>query len=180
MALTTGTFAANPANSGAQSAPAMVRAASGNTVLQLTTTAAANTTDVVCDFTPPTRLTSAKGITITGIQVLYGYQTTALTSIGTLATNKITYPATGAAAAATVASIGGALTNTPGTSHSTPGATTTAGQCYSENVSFGTPYAHVTDLTRLNWQNTFVQSAASATVMQVCGTIVYYSNINSL
>ena len=180
MALTTGTFAANPATSGALSAPAMARAASGNSVLQLTTTAAANTTDVVCEFNVPSRLTSAKGITINDIVYAFGYQTTALTSIGTAAVNSITYSAPGGAAAGTVAAVGGALTVTAGTSHGTPGATTTGGQCYVEKLAFGTPYAVITDNTRLAWQNTFVQSAASATVMQICGTWVHYSNINSL
>lgn len=180
IALTTGTYAANPANCGGASAPGVCRAASGNPVLQLTTTAAANTTDMVCDITPPSRLTAGKGVTITAVDYLFGYQTTALTSIGTAVPNSVTYGAAGAAAQGTVASIGGALTVTAGTSHGTPGATTTGGQCYHESISFGTPYAVVVDSTRLTLQNTFVQSAAAATVLQICGAIVKYSNINGL
>ncbi len=175
MALTTGTFAANPATSGALSAPSMVRAASGNSVLQLTTTAAANVTDIVCDFTPPSRLTAGQGIIINGINVLYGYQTTAPTSIGTVAPVSVTYPAPGGAAAGTVAAIGGALTVTPGTDHATPGAVTTTGQCYNEGIVFGTPYAVEVDNTRLSWQVLINQTAASATVAQVCGTVVHYT-----
>ena len=174
MALTTGVFAANPANSGALTAPALVRAASSNSVLQLVTTGAANTTDVVCDFTPPSRLTSGKGITINSIGYLFGYQTTALTSIGTAAVNSITYAAPGSAAG-TVAAAGGSLTPVGGINHGTPPVVTTTGQCYNEGLTFGTPYAVVTDRVRLVWQNTFVQSAASATTMQICGTMVYYT-----
>lgn len=175
MELTVGTFAANPATSGGLSAPSLVIAATGNTVLQLTTTAAANTTTINCDFTPPSRLTAGKGITINNIDYLFGYQTTALTSIGTAGVNSITYGAAGAAAAGTVAAAGGAITVTAGTNHGTPGSVTTSGQCYNERLAFGTPIVVETDNQRFTWQNTFVQSAAAATVMQLCGTVVHYT-----
>jgi hypothetical protein len=78
FALTTGTLAANsPTTSGGASQPQMVRAAASNPVMQLTTTAAANTTEVTCDVTPPSRLTAGKGVTITAIDYLFGFQTTA-------------------------------------------------------------------------------------------------------
>lgn len=178
IALTTGTYAANPANCGGQSAPAICRAASGNPVLQLTTTGAANTTDLVCDITPPTRLTANKGITINTVDYMFGYQTTALTSIGTAALDTVTYGAAGGAAQGTVGTFGGSITVTAGTSHGTPGAVTTTGQCYHESLALGTPYAHTTDNTRLTLQNTFVQSGAAATVLQVCGAIVRYTISN--
>jgi hypothetical protein len=175
MQLSVGTFAANPATSGALSAPSMVRAAAGNTVLQLTTTAAANTTIVTCDFTPPSRLLAGAGIVINNIEVLFGYQTTALTSIGTLTPTSVTYPAPGGAAAGTVAAAGGILTVTPGTDHATPGAVTTTGQMYNELIAFGTPVQVVTDRTRYTWANSFVQTAAAATILQIGGTIVHYT-----
>jgi hypothetical protein len=181
LTLTTGTWAANVgAGTGAAALASVIKAQTGNAVLQGTTSAAANTFDMTCDFTPPSRLTANKGITILDISYLFGYQTTALTSIGTAATNSITYGAAGAAAAGTVASIGGSLTVTAGTNHGTPGATTTSGSCFNEKLAFGTPYAVTTDLTRLAVTNTFVQSAASSTIFQVCGVVVHYSNINSL
>ncbi len=181
MTLTTGTWAANVLQgTGAAAIPAQVKAATGNNVLQGTTTAAANTFDVTCDFTPPSRLTSGKGITINDITYLFGYQTTALTSIGTAGVNSVTYGAAGAAAQGVVAAAGGALTVTAGTNHGTPGALVASGACFNEKLAFGTPIPVITDLTRYTWQNTFVQSAASSTILQICGTIVHYSNVNAL
>lgn len=181
LTLTTGTWAANVgAGTGAAALPGLVRAAAGNHVLQGTTSAAANTFVMDCDITPPTRVTALKGVTITAVDYLFGYQTTALTSIGTAATSSVTYGAAGAAAAGTVAAIGGALTVTPGTDHVTPGAVTTTGQCYHEKLAFGTPYAVVVDNTRLTLESSFLQSAAASTIMQVCGAVVYFSNINAL
>jgi hypothetical protein len=178
FALTTGTLAANsPATSGGASQPQMVRAAASNPVMQLTTTAAANTTEVTCDITPPSRLTAGKGVTINAVDYLFGYQTTALTTIGTATLNTVTYPAAGGSAAGTVATnAGGTLTVTAGTSHSSPGSTTTTGQCFNEKLTLGTPLSINTDSTRVSWTNTFAQSASAATVLQVCGSIVYYTN----
>ena len=156
--------------------PGIVRAAAGNHVLQISTTAAANTTQLDCDISPPSRLTTGKGVTITGAQVYYGYQTTALTTITGPVVNTVTLPATGAAAAGTVASAGGSLTVTNGTSHSTPGAVTTTGQCYSENVLFGTPVTINSSTVRLTLEEQFAQSAAAATVLQICGVAVFYNN----
>ena len=176
MTLTVGVFAANPATSGALSAPSMVRTAVGNTVQQVTTTAAANTTVVTCDMTPPSRLLAGAGIEIFQVKYTFGYQTTALTSIGAWAPNSVTYPAVaGNPNTTAVAAIGGALTVTAGDDHVTPGGVTAAGELYNELVEFGTPYAVEVDHVRLMWENSFVQTAASASVVQVGPTFVYYT-----
>lgn len=175
LTLTTGTWAANSgAGTSIGVTPLVMKAQTGNSVLQGTTTAAANTFDVTCDITPGTRLTAGKGITITKVTYLLGWQTTAPTSTGTATLNSITYAAPGSTAQGTVAAIGGSLAPT-GWNHSTPPAVTTSGQCYTESLALGTPYAVNTDLTRLTLQTTVAQSAASATVLQVCGAIVYYT-----
>lgn len=158
--------------------PGIVRAAAGNSVLQISTTAAANTTQLDCDITPPTRLTSGRGVIVTGVQVYYGYQTTALTSITGPTVNSVTLPAAagGAAAGTVVTTAGGTLTTTAGTSHGTPGAVTTSGQCYSELTTFGTPFAATSGNVRLTYEEAFAQSAAAATVLQICGVVVQYQN----
>lgn len=158
--------------------PGVFRAASGNTVLQVITTAAANTTQLTCDITPPpTRFTAGRGYVLNNAEVRYGYQTTALTTITGPIFNTVTYPATGAAAAGTVAAAGGTITTTVGTSHSTPGAVTTTGTCFNENANFTTPIVINNPLTKVTLEEAFAQSAAAATTMQVCGVNVYGSYI---
>lgn len=172
--LTAGAFAANDAGTGGLTAPAVTRVAANNWVLQAITTAAANSIALECDINPPTRITAGHGAKITSIQLLYGVQTTALTSITQPTLSTITYPATGGAAGATLASAGGSLTVTPGTLQL---ATTTSGQCYSENITLGTPLLLNTTNQRLTLEQIFNQSAAAATQLQICGAIVYYTNI---
>jgi len=173
FALTTGTFAANPANSGGLSAPAMVRTQTSEQVLQITTTAATNTETLDCDITPPSRTTTGKGITITGYTLYYAVQTTALTSITTPTVSSIAFLAFGGTAAGTVtAGLAGTLTLNPVTLQL---ATTTAGSCYSANVTFSTPIAVNPTNTRYETTWAFNQSAAAATVLQVCGLQVYYN-----
>jgi hypothetical protein len=174
MFATVGAFAANPAGAGGLTAPGMVRVAANNWVLQGVTTAAANSIAVYCDLNPPTRTTAGRGAKITGIQLFYGVQTTALTSITAPTLSTVTYPATGAAAGATVGtSAGGTLTVTP----TLQLATTTSGQCYSENIALGTPITLNNTLQRLTIEQIFNQAAAAATQLQFCGAIVYYTNV---
>ena len=170
---TTGVFAANPANSGTYVGPAMVRVAAGETVLQATTTAAASALVVDCDLTPPTRTTSGKGVTVTGYQLWYAVQTTALTSITAPVVNTVTFPATGGTAAGTVASAGGSLTILPASLILT---TSTSGACQSANVSFGTPVVLNTINQRLGTTWVFNQTGASAEVLQICGVQVFFNN----
>lgn len=158
--------------------PGVVRAAAGNDVLQIITTAAANTTQLDCDITPPpTKFTAGRGYVLTNAEVRFGYQTTALTSITGPAFNTVTYPASGAAATGTVAATGGTINTTVGTSHSTPGAVTTTGTCFNENDNFTTPIVINNPLTKVTLEEAFLQSAAAATQLQICGVNVYGSYI---
>lgn len=154
----------------------MVTAAAGNVVHQFTTNTTGGTTEITCPILVPSRLTSGKGITVNSVSLLYGVQTTAISSIAAATINSVTYPtstAGGAAAAGTVVTTaGGTLTVTP-TSLQT--ATTTTGTCYNEQITLGTPYNIVTDNVGLSVDQVFTNSAA-ATVYQVCGVIVRYTN----
>lgn len=175
MFTTAGAFAANTGGSGGLTGPAVVRIAANNWVLQGITTAVANSIAVECDINPPARITAGRGVKITSIQLLYGVQTTALTSITAPTLSTVTYPATGGAAAATVGTLaGGTLTVTPGTLQL---ATTTSGQCYSENIALGTPIILNTTNQRLTLEQIFNQTAAAATQLQICGAVVYYTSI---
>jgi hypothetical protein len=172
--LTAGAWAASPAGAGGLTAPAMVRTGGNNWVLQGTTTAAANSIALTCDIQLATRSTSLRGAKITAIQLFYGVQGNALTSITGATFASLTYPVTGASAGVTNnTSAGGTLSVTPSVLQL---ATTTSGQCYSENIALGTPLQVNTINQRLNIEQIFNQTGALATTLQFCGAIVYYSN----
>lgn len=168
---TTGALAAAGTVAGTNPGPLFV--AANNFVLQAVTTAAANVLKLDCDITPPARSTAGRGINITSIQVFYGVQTTALTSITAPTLSTVTFAATGGGAQGTVAAFGGTLAVTPGTLQL---ATTTTGQCYSENISLGTPIFVNTDLQRITVEQIFNQTGAAATTLQICGIRVYFTN----
>lgn len=158
-------------------AVALVRAAAGNQVLNGTTNSTAGTVTVDCDIsgTESELFGYPGGVTITGVSLLYGDQTTALSSIATVVIDTVTYPAStaaGAAAAGTVAAAGGTLTVTPTTLQLT---TTTTGQCFNEFVSFGTPYQVSTNNQRLTLEQVFTTAGSTATTLQVCGLEIYFT-----
>lgn len=179
LTATTGAFAAGSGPT-TVAAPQLIRAATGNMILVATTTAAANAIEMICDITVPgTQLNGGKGVTITQVNVLYGVQTTALTSIGAAAINSVTYPnstAAGAAAAATVASAGGSLTVTPTSLQLT---TTTLGQCFNEAITLGTPIlqSNANPNIQLTVDQVFNQTAAAATVLNICDVYVTYNEV---
>jgi hypothetical protein len=179
VALTTGAYAANPANSGALVAPAVVRAQAQNNVYQVTTTAAASALTLTCDIVPPdgTRTTFGKGIQITGVQVQYGVQTTALSSITSANTfSTITLPAAGGAASGTVAAISGTPVFNPVLA-SAQLATTTSGQCYTQTITPATPIVINSQTQRVVFEEVFNQVAGTAAVYQICGVRVFYNNV---
>lgn len=151
----------------------MVPVATGNVVHQFTTNTTGGTTQITCDVTfPAGRTTAGKGILVTDISLLYGVQTTAISSIAAATVNTVTYPvALGGAASGTVASAGGSLTVSPA---SLSLSTTTTGQCYNESLTFATLVA-ASDLKKLTVDQVFTNSAA-ATVYQICGLVVHYFN----
>ncbi len=152
--------------------PALVRAAAGNTVLSATTNTTGGTVTVTCPLEILSRTTAAKGATINSIDIYYGVQTTALSSIAAATLNTVTYPATGGAASGTVAAAGGSLTATPGTLQLT---TTTTGQCFHENVSLGTPFLMNSNTARVTLEQQFTTAGTTATTLQICAVGVNIS-----
>lgn len=153
--------------------PAIVRAATNNLVLQATTNTTAGVVAATCDLSPLlARTTANKGATIKSVDLYYGVQTTGLSSIAAATPTSVAYPATGAAAAGTVAAIGGTLTVTPGTLQL---ATTTSGQCYHENISFGTTVAVNSNIQKLTVEQQFTTAGTTATILQICGVGINYN-----
>lgn len=175
--LTTGAFAAGPANSGAFAGPTYTRAAANNYVYSFTTSAAASALTLDCDLGAPfTRLTVGKGVIVTGAAIQYGVQTTALNSITLPTLQSITYPAFGSTSGATLAAAGGTITTNPAVA-SAGLATTTSGQCYNLQVQLATPQALNVGGQRLVLETVFNQTAGTAATYQVCGVQVYYQSV---
>jgi hypothetical protein len=149
--------------------PTLVRAAANNIVLSGTTNTTAGTIAATCDITFAGRTTSGLGFQATAVSLLYGIQTTNLSSIAAATVSTVAYPAAGGTASGTVGSVGGTYTVTPATLQT---ATTTAGQCYNEKVAFGTPFTF-TDKTKISFDQVFTTAGSTATTFQVCGLIVY-------
>lgn len=165
--------ALTPATTAFTAGPAIVRAAANNLVLQGTTNVTAGTITVTCDIGELlSRTTTGKGATLKSVDLYYGVQTTALASIAAATPATVTYPAAGAAAAGTVASIGGSLTVTPGTLQL---ATTPSGQCYHENIAFGTNFVYNSAVAKLTLEQAFTTTAGTATVFQICGVGVAFN-----
>lgn len=176
--LSDGYFFVSPANCGKLAATTtttdngMVPVATGNVVHQFTTNATGGTTQITCVINFPGRTTAGKGLLITDVSLLYGVQTTNISSIAPATVQTVTYPAAGTGTAAgTVASAGGSLTVSPGTLDLN---ITTTGQCYNENLAFAT-LVGTDNLKSLSVDQVFTNSAA-ATVYQICGLIVHYFN----
>lgn len=179
VALTTGVFAANPANSGGLSAPSQVRAQAQNTVYQVTTSAAASALTLTCDIVPPdgVRTTFGKGIQITGVEVQYGTQTSALTSVTSPNTfSTVTLPAVGGAASGTVAAIAGTPVFNPILA-SAQLTTTTSGQCFTQTITPAAPIVVNSATQRVIFEEVFNQTVGAATVYQICGVRVFYNDI---
>jgi hypothetical protein len=148
--------------------PVLTRAAANNQVLSGTLNTTAGTAYVDCDFSFEGRTTSGLGFQITSVTLLYGIQGAAMSSIAAATPASITYPAAGGAASGTVASVGGTLTVTPSSLQTS---TTTAGQCYDENISFGTPFT-LSNYSRFTLEQAF-SNTTTATTLQICGMLVY-------
>lgn len=173
LALTTGAFAANPANSGGQSAPALVREAAGVAYMQVTTSAAASALTVDCPLMIPSRLTTGKGVTITGYNFFYGNQTSALTSITTPVVNLVTWPAPPSLTPLGTVTQPATATLNPVSPTLT---TTTLGQCNAFNATLSTPVILNSGNTYLETTIVLNQTVAAATVYQVCGIEILYQN----
>ncbi len=154
--------------------PALVRAAANNIVLSGTTNTTAGTVAVTCDLTDAvmSRLQSAKGAVVNDVELFYGVQTTALSSIAAATLSSVTYPAPGGTAAGTVAAAGGTLTVTPATLQLT---TTTSGQCFNEKLAAGTPFAMTSDFQKISVDQVFTTAGSTATTLQLCGLLIHFT-----
>lgn len=154
--------------------PGIQNVAANNHVLEAISTAAASAATLDCDIEPLSKLTAGHGAIITDVVVYYGYQgAAALSTITTPTFSTVTYSVPGGAAAGTVAAAGGTINQTVGTSHSTPGAVTTTGQCYPEQSFFSTPIGLISDVGRVTMEQVFNHTAASIVTYQICGVHVH-------
>lgn len=161
--------------------PALVRAAAGNVVLAGTINGTAGTVTVDCPARVPTNIAPANSeIIVTGVSLLYGVQTAAITSIATMIVDSVTYPTSTAAGAAAAGTVG---TTALGTLSVTPTAlqltTTTSGQCFNETATAGTPYVWNTNNVNLEIEQVFTLPITTTPTLQVCGAQVYYSVVPS-
>lgn len=158
--------------------PHLKAAATGNPVLSITTNTTAGTIQITCPITIA-GMPGASGagrIRINDVALLYGVQTTALTSVAAPVVNKVLYPnATAAAETAlgTVSAAGGTLTVVPTV---LPTATTTAGLFYNERITFGTG-VNLSTNSMLTVDQVFTTAGTSATVLQIAGVIVHYTKL---
>ena len=151
----------------------MVPVATGNVVHQFTTSGTGGTTELTCSLgaiggTVP--LNSGQQVWLGDLSLLYGAQTTAISSIAAATVKSVTYPAPGGSAAGTVAAAGTAYTVSPGTLQKS---VTTSGLCYNEQLLFGTPILLNNDVTQLAFDQVFTNSAA-VTIYQICGLVAHY------
>lgn len=140
----------------------------------VTTSASGETVTLNCIIAGDTyQALLSKGVTITGFNVPYGVQTTALASIGTPTVGTIALPAPGASqtpSTVTPVTVGGTLTSSSTTSDL---ATTTAGAFYQLSVSLGTPLNLSTSNQAVVFTQPFTIGSGSATVSTLGPSITY-------
>lgn len=175
---TTGTYASQVAvaTGGPNIQGLTVIGASNVPVNQISLAAAASANTLACwlsgDVFQPLL---NKGATISSYDVIYGVQTTTLTSINGAAVGTVAFPAPGAtetASTVTPVAAGGTLTTSSTTGNM---AATTAGAFKNIRTTLGTPLNLSTDLTAVMFSLVFNQTAASAEVLQTPGILVHYT-----
>ena len=139
-----------------------------------TTNAGASTDNLTCNIHVPQRTSTGKGIQLLDCVIYYGVQTTALTSLGAPTLNTITMPTPGTGETpSTVTPVSlGAVTVTPVVGSANLG-TTTAGAFFSEKVALNTPVFLNTDVQMIQYNQTFVQSAAAAQIVNTPGGVCH-------
>jgi hypothetical protein len=157
-----------PSTTAFTSGPALVRTSANNQVLQGVTNTTAGTVSLTCDVTFGGRTTSGLGFQATDIELFYGVQGSAFSSIAAATVATVTFPSPGGSASSAVAAAGGSYTVTPATLQT---ATTTSGNCYDEKVAFGTPFTY-NNYDKVSFDQVFSTSAA-ATTLQICGVLVH-------
>jgi hypothetical protein len=177
---TTGTYAAQVAvaTGGPNIQGLTVLGASNIPVNQISVTnAGASVNTLNCYFSLSTfQPLLNKGITVTSADLIYGVQTTALTSISGGAFATITFPTGASQTASTVTPV--AVGGTP-TQSSTTGnlGTTTAGAFRTSTLTPVTPINLNTNEQLLMISEAFNQSASAAEVLNTPGILVHYTEL---
>jgi hypothetical protein len=149
--------------------PALVRVGANQLVYAGTTNTTSGTVALTCDITFGGRTTSGLGFQVTGVSLYYGLQTTALSSITAATVATVTLPSAGGSASGSTSAAGGSYTVSPTTLQT---ATTTSGNCYNEQIAFGTPFTY-TNNSKVSFDQIFSTAGSAATTLQVCGLKVY-------
>lgn len=95
-----------PTTTAFTSGPGLVRTSANNMVLQAVTNTTAGTVSLTCDVTFAGRTTSGLGFQATDIELFYGVQGSAFSSIAAANVATVTFPTAGGAASSTVTSVG--------------------------------------------------------------------------
>ena len=158
-----------PTTTAFSSGPALARVGANQLVYAGTTNTTAGTIALTCDITFGGRTTSGLGFQVTGVSLYYGAQTTALSSIAAATVATVTLPSAGGAASGSATASGGTYTVTPASLQT---ATTSSGNCYNEQVAFGTPFTY-TNNSKVSFDQVFTTAGSTATTLQICGLKVY-------
>lgn len=158
-----------PTTTAFSTGPALVRVGANQLLYSGTTNTTAGTIALTCDITFGGRTTSGLGFQVTGVSLYYGVQTTALSSIAAATVATVTLPSAGGSASGSASAAGGTYTVTPTTLQTV---TTTSGNCYNEQIAFGTPFTY-TNNTKVSFDQVFSTAGSTATTLQVCGLKVY-------
>lgn len=150
--------------------------ASNALVLNGVSNAAAGTQTLVCDFVPPTEVTTGRGAVLYEIVSTLGSQVVAPTSLGTSTLGTVTFPTpvatTQTASVVTPVAAGSTVTTVGPTT--TVLTVTTAGAFLTFSHSYAAPVDLNTDLQSLHFTFPILQSAASAMTLNTTGLFVHY------
>lgn len=169
--------------------------APGTPVLQIATTTAGTATNTVSCVVPlPSRANASRGVYVADATWVYGLQQTGAnatqvaveasgTMNGIVAFGKIVIPAAAASeSASTVAQArwdAGTMVLTPAKAAFNAG-TTTTGAFFSQKIAPASPVAMTTDATAYYVNLTVLETAASASTLQVAGVLIHYQTVTGL
>jgi hypothetical protein len=159
----------SPTTTAFSTGPALVRVGANQLVYAGTTNTTAGTIALTCDITFGGRTTSGLGFQATGVSFYYGIQGVAASSIAAATVATVGLPSAGGTASGSASAAGGTYTVTPTTLQT---ATTTSGNCYNEQVAFGTPFTYANN-TKVSFDQVFTTPGTTALTLQICGLKVY-------
>jgi hypothetical protein len=157
--------------------------------LAVDATAATHSFTFVCNITPPSNLTTGRGVQLTAANFFYGVQTTApdatqltVAASGTynsqIVFTKVAYPAAGAgetsSTEAPVRADAGNLVYTP-TGATFNNTVTTAGRFYTQTFTPATPFGLETPLTQYYLNVKIINPTTQATIINTPGVQVVYT-----